>query len=53
MLTFDVILNTEINRVQQFTIKAFLLGLDIPMDIILGRDTIKEHSLVLLYPSQF
>ena len=45
-------LNERVNKINTFTIKAIILDSS-PVDIIIGRATIKKLSLVLEVPSQF
>ena len=45
-------LNERVNRINTFTIKAIILDSS-PVDLIIGRATIKKPSLVLEVPSQF
>ena len=44
--------NERVNKINTFTIKAIILDSS-PVDIIIGRATIKKLSLVLEVPSQF
>ena len=51
-LFYDVILITETSKDQlRLPIEAFII--DTPIDVILGRETIKKYNLVTLFPSQF
>ena len=50
---FDVILNTEHNQQLKMSIDAYVLDYETPMDLILGRETIKHNNLVFHFPSHF
>ena len=45
-------LNERVNKINTFSIKAIILDSS-PVDLIIGRATIKKLSLVLEVPSQF
>ena len=44
--------NERVNKIDKFEIKAIILDSS-PLDLIIGRSTIKEYGLVRQIPSQF
>ena len=45
-------LNERVNKINNFEIKAIILDSS-PLDLIIGRSTIKKYGLVSQIPSQF
>ena len=52
-ISFDVILNSEVHSHKQLRLRIDAYILQSPIDVILGRQTIKKHNLVNEFPSHF
>ena len=52
-LSFDVILTSESDSQKQLRLSIDAFILKSPLDLILGRETIKTHNLVLEFPTHF